>query len=102
ADTGCDVFLFNVGVERVVQDADVGVIDLFAETHGVDRGVEEVSLEAVERLNGERDAVGGERIADRLQTFDGALPFVWGAAAAGEIADGAVHGSGENFRAGVG
>src|SRR6185312_7987403 len=43
-DPRCDVFLFDVGVERVKKNTDVRVIDFVAEPHGVRGGIEEIRL----------------------------------------------------------
>src|SRR6185312_460626 len=102
ANAGGDILLFDVGVEGVEQNADIGVIDFVAKARGIHGRIEEISFEAIQLLDRQRDAIGGERIADRLQTFDRPLPFIAGAASSGEIADRTVHGAGENFRARIG
>ena len=102
ADARGDVLLFDVGVKGVEQNADVGVVDLSAEFVGIGGSVQKVSLEAVERFYRERDAIGGESVAQLLQAIDRILPFIGGAAAAGEIADGAVHGTAKDSGSGFG
>ena len=99
---GGDVFLFDVGVEGVEEDPNTRVVDLIAKADSVAGGVQEVSLEAVQGFDGESDAVGVEDGCDGLIRFDGPVPFVVGAAAAGEIANGTVERSGDDFCAAVG
>jgi hypothetical protein len=70
-----DVLLFDIGVEGIDQQPDAGVVDLIAESCAIRGGVEEVSLEAVQRLNRQRDVILFQGIAERMKAFDGALPF---------------------------
>src|SRR4029077_8113671 len=46
-----DILLFNVGVEGIEEDPDIGMTDLIAQRRGILRGVEEIRLETVERLD---------------------------------------------------
>ena len=53
------VFLFDIGVEGVVENADVGVGHLVAQANRVSRCVQEIGLKAVEWLDRELDAAAG-------------------------------------------
>jgi hypothetical protein len=57
ADGGGLILLFDIGVEGVVEYADIGVRDLFAEALRVGCGIEEEGLETVQRFDGDADIV---------------------------------------------
>ena len=76
--------------------------DFIAEAGGVGGGVQEKSFEAVQRLDGQGDVIGFEGRDEGLIGFDGPIPFAFGAAAAGDVAYGAVERAGDDAGSGVG
>src|SRR5512145_1141190 len=90
-----DVLLLDVGVEGVEQDADSRMADLARQRLRVGGRVEEERLEAVQRLDRERDSVALQRVSERLVTLDGALPLVGGPAPARQVPDRAVERAGD-------
>lgn len=95
ADGVAGVLFLDVGVEGIEEDTDVGVVDFVAEAFGFGGGGEGVGFEAVEGLDGEGDVALAESGDELVEAFDGAFPFVIGAAASEELADGGDRGSHE-------
>jgi hypothetical protein len=96
---GGGIFFFDVRVERVVDQAAVGVIHCLDEAHEVGNLIEEVAFEAVEGFEAEDDVGPGGVFGDFAHRVDAPAPFVGGWWVAGELADGGVDGADENFGA---
>src|SRR5580693_8642712 len=71
-----DLLLLDVGMEGVEQNADPRVVNGLAQTDGVFRGIQEVSLEAVQGFDGDLDAVTFEYGSELLITLHRPIPFV--------------------------
>ena len=85
--------LVDVHVERVEQHADVVRADAVEQLEHLLGGVDEVGLEAVERLDREPDAALGGVVGDRLDALDRerALLLALGRLEHPRLADGRVH-----------
>src|SRR5690349_15582043 len=94
-----DILLFDVGVEGIEQDPNLRMVDLVTERHRVGGRVEKVSLEAVQGLNGDSDAVPLEHRAKRLVTLHRPFPLIRGAPPPGQIADRRIERPGHDLRA---
>ncbi len=70
------VLLLDVGMEGVVEQPQARVGDRFRQAHGLLGAVEEVGLEAVERLDGEVDPQRVGILGRRAQGLDGPAPFL--------------------------
>ena len=56
----------------------------------------------VQRLDGQRDIVGGKRITNGLIGFDRPFPLIASATTSGQVAHRTIEGTGDQVRAGVG
>ena len=93
------VLLLDVGVEGVVEEAVVRLVDPLHDRRGVGDGVEGVALEAVERLDGERDLRLGRILRRQLVNLDDVAPLVRRRRLAAEDAERLVEGPAEDFAA---
>src|SRR5258708_6049616 len=94
-----DILLFDVGMKRVEQNPDIRVVDLIAQRHGVGSGIEEGSLEAVERLDGNCHVVPRQHRAERLIALHRPLPLVRRTAPSRQISHRRIQRSGDDLRA---
>src|SRR5512132_975961 len=78
------------------------MVDLIAQRHSIGGGIEKVSLEAVERLDGDSHVVPRQYRAERLVTLHRPLPFVRRAAPSWQIAHRRIQRSGDDFRSDFG
>ena len=95
------ILLFDVGVEGIEQNPDVRIRDFVTESHAIRRGVEEESLETIQRFDPQRDTVLGEHRASRLVPFNRPLPFIRRPAPARQVADLAIERPANEIGAGI-
>src|SRR5690349_19664433 len=87
ADRLRDALLFDIRVKRIVHHLAAWVLHLADEPRGVGRAVEEIALEPVERLDGERHAGLAGMLGDLPHALDAPLPFVAGRPRAAEVTE---------------
>ena len=84
------LLLLDVGMEGIEQNADTRIVNGIAQRHGVFRGIQEIRLEAIQRFDGDLDAVTLEHGSELLITLDRPLPFVSGSAAPRQVSHGRI------------
>src|ERR1700722_11361176 len=97
--TRSDILLFDVGMEGVEQNPDIGVANFLCQLGCIRGSVQEKCFEPVQGFDGEGHVVGSKRFSHGLKALDGPLPFIAGSTPPGQITNRAVERSGNNFRA---
>ena len=80
----CNVLLLDVGVEGVVHHAEVGMVDVLDHPGSIGRTVQEVDLEPIQVLRGQRHPELFGALGRLAQALGGPAPFVLRGSPAGE------------------